>query len=108
MKPKIAGELPERDSTSIFRIIGKFIVYSALMVVAFSALLAILAICVVQRLMASVMVMLAGSLTIFATRCFELLSVAAYAIWLLLGGHWGQFLCLMPQVEESLRSVGLL
>jgi hypothetical protein len=108
MKPKIAGELPDRDSTSILRILGKIIVYSALVVVAFSALLAVLAICVVQRLMAGVMVILAGSLAIFTTRCFELLSVATYAIWLLLGGHWGQFLCLMPQVEESLRSVGLL
>jgi hypothetical protein len=108
MKRKNAGEMEDRESSSILTCVKILIVYPAFVLLACIPLLTLFAIGVLQRLVAGSIILLAGSAVSLLAMFFGVLSFVAYAIWLLLRGEWGQLIGLLTELLDWLRSFGLL
>jgi hypothetical protein len=106
MKLKNAVDLEAREPSFLLTCVKIFIVYPAFVLLACIPLLALFTISVLQKIIAGSMSLLAGVFGGLSALFSGLLWFAAYAIWLLLRGEWGQLLCLLPELLDWLRSVG--
>ena len=108
MKHKNPGELGYRESSCALIYVSLLIACPAFIFFTCMALLALFAIGIVQSLIAGSIALLAQSIGSFATMVLEMLSMVAYAIWLVLTGEWGRLIRLLPELLDWLRNLGLL
>ena len=108
MKPKNAGELEGREPPFLFTCVKIFIIYPAFVLLACIPLLTLFTICVLQKLIAGATSLVAGFVGSLQAMFYGMLWLVAYATWLLLIGDWGRFICLLPDLLDWLRYVGLL
>lgn len=84
------------------------ILSSAVILIVCLSMLPLLAMEIVRRVLGSLLGAFASGLGALAALSSSLLTLIAYAIWLILRGEWVQLIRLIPELLDWLRAAGLL